>query len=359
MSKHIAACLTLSLALTAADQTHAQQGAPDGEWPTYGGDLGHTRYSALDQIDAENFNELELAWQFSTENLGPGPEYIFQSTPLMVDDVLYSTGGTRRAVVALDAGTGELLWLHRLNEGERGASAPRRLSGRGLTHWDDGGDGVVFYVTPGYQLIGLNAQTGRRLAGFGENGLIDLKQNMDQDLGPLAEVGLHAAPIIADGVIVIGAAHLAGVAPTTKEKPKGHIRGYDARTGERKWIFHTIPDADEFGNESSLSSPVTRTTESASDVSAPTNLQVVAAGNASMVTISWAAPSQFTSFRVQRKQVGSDSSSGSFTTVALSVTGTSFEDVSVSSGVVYTYRVLTRLDNDFSEPSEEKTVVVP
>ena len=129
MSKHIAACLTLSLALTAADQTHAQQGAPDGEWPTYGGDLGHTRYSALDQIDAENFNELELAWQFSTENLGPGPEYIFQSTPLMVDGVLYSTGGTRRAVVALDAGTGELLWLHRLNEGERGSTAPRRLSG--------------------------------------------------------------------------------------------------------------------------------------------------------------------------------------------------------------------------------------
>lgn len=122
---------------------------------------------------------------------------------------------------------------------------------------------------------------------------------------------------------------------------------------------YRISAVDEFGNESSLSSPVTRTTESASDVSAPTNLQVVAAGNASMVTISWAAPSQFTSFRVQRKQVGSDSSSGSFTTVALSVTGTSFEDVSVSSGVVYTYRVLTRLDNDFSEPSEEKTVVVP
>ena len=250
MTRRIASCLALTLALTIPQWTHAQQGAPDGEWPSYGGDLGHTRYSGLDQIDAENFNELELAWRFSTENLGPGPEYIFQSTPLMVDGVMYSTGGTRRAVVALDASTGELLWLHRLNEGERGATAPRRLSGRGLTYWDDGGDGVIFYVTPGYQLIGLNAQTGRRLDGFGENGLVDLKQNMDQDLGPLAEVGLHAAPIIADGVIVIGAAHLAGVAPTTKEKPKGHIRGYDARTGERKWIFHTIPDADEFGNES-------------------------------------------------------------------------------------------------------------
>lgn len=236
-----------------ASSSIAQQGAPDGEWPTYGGDLGHTRYSALAQITADNFNDLELAWRFRTENLGPGPEFVFQSTPLMVDGVIYSTAGTRRAAIALDAVTGEILWLHRLNEGERGASAPRRLSGRGLTYWDDGANGVIFYVTPGYRLIALDAQTGRRQANFGENGVIDLKLELDQELDPVTgEIGLHAAPIIANGVIVIGAAHLAGVAPETKEKPKGHVRGYDARTGERKWIFHTIPDADEFGNDSWL-----------------------------------------------------------------------------------------------------------
>jgi quinoprotein glucose dehydrogenase len=231
----------------------AQHVAPDGEWPTYGGDLGHTRYAALDQIDAENFSDLELAWRFRTENLGPGPEYVFQSTPLMVGGVLYTTAGTRRAAVALDAATGELLWVHRLNEGARGAAAPRRLSGRGLTYWDDGGDGVIFYVTPGYRLIALNARTGRRAANFGENGLVDLKQGLDQELDPVTgEIGLHAAPVIADGVVVIGAAHLAGVAPATKEKPTGHVRGYDARTGERQWIFHTIPGADEFGNDTWL-----------------------------------------------------------------------------------------------------------
>ena len=254
MRRHPARCLfpLLVTVMLISHPAAAQHGAPDGEWPSYGGDLGHTRYAALDQIDAGNFNDLELAWRFSTENLGPRPEFIFQSTPLMVDGVLYTTAGTRRAAVALDAETGEMLWIHRLNEGDRGASAPRRLSGRGLTYWNDGQDGVVFYVTPGYRLIALNAVTGRRIPDFGDGGMVDLKQGLDQDLAPDAEIGLHAAPLISNGVIVIGAAHLAGVAPATKEKPKGYVRGYDARSGDRKWIFHTIPAADEFGNDSWL-----------------------------------------------------------------------------------------------------------
>ena len=114
----------------------AQHGAPPaGEWRTYGGDLGNTRYSPLAQIDASNFNKLEVAWRFKADNLGPTKEYTFQSTPLMVDGVVYSTAGSRRAVIALDAATGELLWMHRLDEGERGKVAPRQLSGRGLAYW--------------------------------------------------------------------------------------------------------------------------------------------------------------------------------------------------------------------------------
>src|ERR1700722_20192494 len=96
----------------------AQSGAKNGEWPTYGGDLGNTRYSALDQIDASNFNKLKIAWSFKTDNLGPFPEYKFESTPLMVNGVLYTTAGSRRAVVALDPGTGEMLWMHSEHEGE-------------------------------------------------------------------------------------------------------------------------------------------------------------------------------------------------------------------------------------------------
>ena len=109
-----------------------QVGAKNGEWTTYGGDLANTRYAPLDQINAGNFNKLEVAWRFKTDALGPRPEFNFQGTPLMVDGVVYSTAGSRRAVVALDAATGELLWMHSENEGARGAAAPRQLSGRGL-----------------------------------------------------------------------------------------------------------------------------------------------------------------------------------------------------------------------------------
>ena len=239
-----------SLVLAAGGQA---QPAGDLEWPTYGGDLASTRYSPADQITADNFADLELAWTLATDNFGPEPEYNLQSTPLMVGGVLYTTAGTRRAVVAADAATGELLWTHRLDEGERGAAAPRRLSGRGLAYRDNGGAGEIFYVTPGYQLIGLDAATGRRLPGFGEAGIVDLKLTLDQDIDPVTgEVGLHAAPIVSGDTIVVGAAHLPGGRPRSMQNVKGHIRGFDARTGDRKWIFHTVPGADEFGNDTWL-----------------------------------------------------------------------------------------------------------
>ena len=175
------------------------------------------------------------------------------STPLMVGGVVYSTVGTRRAVVAVDAGTGEYLWMHRLDEGERAAAAPRRLSGRGLAYRDDGGTGQVIYVTPGYQMIALDAATGQRISSFGTDGIVDLMQNMDQEIDPLSgSIGLHATPLVAGDTIIIGAAHIPGGAPRSMRNTKGYVRGFDADTGERRWIFHTIPGADEFGNDSWL-----------------------------------------------------------------------------------------------------------
>src|SRR5438132_13297050 len=134
---------------------------PTVEWRSYGSDLANTRYSPLDQINAGNFQNLEIAWRFKTDNLGPRPEFNLESTPLMANGVLYSTAGTRRAVVALDAGTGELLWVYGQNEGPRGTNAPRVLSGRGLAYWTDGREERIYYVTPGYRLIALNAKNGQ------------------------------------------------------------------------------------------------------------------------------------------------------------------------------------------------------
>ena len=240
----------LVLASTAA-RVPAQSGATAGEWRTYGGDLGNTRYAPLDQINASNFSKLELAWRFKTDSLGPRPEFQFESTPLMAGGIVYSTAGTRRAVAALDAATGELIWMHSEREGPRGAAAPRQLSGRGLAYWSDGaGDSRILYVTPGYRLVALDAKTGVPVAAFGEHGVVDLKKDDDQEIDLVTgEVGLHAAPIVARDVVIVGAAHRSGGVPRSRMNVKGYVRGFDVRSGRRLWIFHTIPSPGEYGND--------------------------------------------------------------------------------------------------------------
>ena len=228
----------------------SQSGADLGEWRTYGGDLANTHYSPLDQINAANFSKLHVAWRFKTENLGSRPEYNFEGTPLMAHGVLYSTAGSRRAVVALDAATGELLWVHGEHEGARGAAAPRQLSGRGLAYWTDGHEERILYVTPGYRLVALDANTGSLVPAFGDSGIVDLKLNDDQEIDLVnGEVGLHAPPVVAGDVVIVGAAHRPGAAPKSKKNVKGFVRGFDVRTGKRLWIFHTIPFATEFGHD--------------------------------------------------------------------------------------------------------------
>ena len=243
-------CVAAILAALLTAGPLGQSGAPRGEGPTYGGDLGHTRYAALDQISAANFNDLEVAWRFKTDNLGPRPEFNLQSTPLMARGRLYSTGGTRRAVVALDAGTGELLWVHSEDEGARGAASPRQLSGRGLAYWSDGKEERILYVTPGYRLIALDARTGNPIAGFGRGGAIDLKADLDPAMDLTnAPIGLHATPIVAGNVVIVGAAFETGANPKSRRNIKGAVRGFDVRTGKRLWMFKTIPEPGEVGHE--------------------------------------------------------------------------------------------------------------
>jgi quinoprotein glucose dehydrogenase len=144
-----------------------------------------------------------------------------------------------------------MLWMHSVREGPRGAAAPRQLSGRGLSYWTDGAnDRRILYVTPGYQLISLDAKTGIPVQSFGKNGVVDLKLDDDQDIDLVTgEVGLHATPMVARDVVIVGAAHRSGGVPRSRGNVKGYVRGFDVRTGKRLWIFHTIPQAGEFGND--------------------------------------------------------------------------------------------------------------
>jgi quinoprotein glucose dehydrogenase len=251
MPRRIALVLVVgAVAAATSASVQGQMGAQKGEWRTYGGDLGHTRYSALDQITPANFSKLEVAWRFKTDNLGPRLEFNLQSTPLMVGGRLYSTGGTRRAVVALDAATGELQWVHSEEEGARGSAAPRQLSGRGLAYWSDGKEERILYVTPGYRLVALNARTGNRVPSFGSDGIVDLKADLDRSMDLAAgPIGLHATPIVAGDVVLVGAAFETGANPRSKSNIKGAVRAFDVRTGKRLWMFKTIPEPGETGSE--------------------------------------------------------------------------------------------------------------
>src|SRR5881397_293291 len=202
----------------------------NGEWAYYTADVKGTRYSPLDQINAGNFNQLEVAWRFKTDNLGTRPEYKLEGTPLMVKGVVYATGGTRRSVVALDAKSGELIWVHAEREGARAVNAPRQLSGRGLSYWTDGkGDERVLYVTTGYRLVALNAKTGARVSSFGKDGVVDMKvgavigkgEQIDLETG---EIGLHSTPTVARDVVIVGSSFREGLTVKTHNNTKGLVR---------------------------------------------------------------------------------------------------------------------------------------
>ena len=242
--------IAVAVACWTTASVHGQTGALKGEWRTYGGDLGHTRYAPLDQINAGNFSKLEVAWRFKTDNLGPRLEFNLQSTPLVVGNRLFSTGGTRRAVVSLDAATGELLWVHSEDEGARGAAGPRQLSGRGLSYWTDGKEERILYVTQGYRLVALDAKTGNRVPSFASNGILDLKADLDRSIDlTTGSVGLHATPVVAGDIVLVGAAFETGANPKSKSNIKGAVRAFDVRTGKRLWMFKTIPEPGEVGAE--------------------------------------------------------------------------------------------------------------
>lgn len=226
-----------------------------GDWPVYHGDEFSQRYSPLDQINADNVADLEIAWRFNTQGIGPGTDFNNPSTPLEIDGVLYANVGATRNVMALDATSGQMLWLYRYQEGDRYDEAPRKGAGRGVAYWTDGNEKRVIDVSPGYHLVSLDAETGIPDPDFGANGLVDLYvglRNADDPRYPYPDIGLSAAPFVMNDVIVVGAAHRTGGRPRSKFNTKGDIRGYDVRTGEHLWTFHTIPERGEVGYETWL-----------------------------------------------------------------------------------------------------------
>ncbi len=224
------------------------------EWTHFNGSEHSTRYAPLDQINADNVADLQVAWTFNTSSFGPAPEALSVTTPLMVNGRVFLTAGATRNIVALNAETGQIDWTWRPKEGERFDAAPRKGSGKGLTYYNDNGREIIFTITPGYYLVALDATTGREIESFGDGGWVDLQQGLR--LGPGRDdidIGMSFMPMAIDGVVIAGAAHLVGMRPTSASNVKGDIRAFDASTGELLWTFKTIPEPGEPGYESWLS----------------------------------------------------------------------------------------------------------
>ena len=243
----------------------AQYGATNGEWRSYGGDLGSTKYSPLDQIDATNFRDLRLAWRWQSADGALDLEAIrqqvprvqfrmFQATPLMVEGVLYLSTAMHQ-VAAVDAATGDTLWVHD-PEVYLGGSPTHFYNSRGVAYWTDGDDARIFFGTNEGYLLALDATTGQPVLDFGDRGRVDLMEGIPRAVRGETNyrgrnlLGVASPPIVAHDVVVTPSVISDGA--IRKEAPPGWLKGIDARTGDTKWMFRTVPQADDFGADTWL-----------------------------------------------------------------------------------------------------------
>jgi quinoprotein glucose dehydrogenase len=288
VSTVLAGVLVTQVKSTTAQAKPLVRGNAYGEWRYWGADQWSTRYSPLDQINASNFDKLQVAWTWKGgEKFGPDEYY--RTTPLYANGRLFTVVSTKRHVVALDPESGKELWSYKVEEGIRWQKAPRQFAGRGLSYWSSGTKERVLVTTPGYHLISLDAKTGKPDPTFGKNGQIDLMEGIgyplvklavddsgpliisdaapyreakpgetwdpvkkigaDGTVGILGQIAASSPPIVVGNVLVVGNSSIHGYYPIRASNPIGTIRGIDINTGKVLWKFNLVPQPGEFGAE--------------------------------------------------------------------------------------------------------------
>ena len=276
-SRHLSAFLWLALALGAVLSVPISgmaqgPGTTNGDWTFLGGDAWHTRYAPAAEINALNFEDLEVAWRWDASSFGPSTP---RATPSLIDGKLITVTGDRRHVVALDPSSGELLWSFTEPNTPRFEYSMRSGYGKGIAYGEIDGRGVVYISTPAFFLHALDVETGEPLANWGEgvpiegfppSGSVDLVADLIEDWGPWEdlnqtydpnqgiplEIGYitsSSPPIVVNDVVIVGNSAEQGYTQTRQEMVPGDILAYDARTGAFKWKFHVVPRPGEFGHD--------------------------------------------------------------------------------------------------------------
>jgi len=277
LPRAVALAVALQLTLPAIGQAQ-ERSNPYGEWRYQSADAWGTRFSPVNQINAENFEDLEVAWIWNADNFGPALEDQFKATPQYINGTLYTVAGHRRTVVAIDPESGETLWTYREPNTTRWERSMRQNYGKGVAYAQLNGRDVILYISPAFFLHALDAETGRHienwgtrvdLPGFPESGVVDLLpdliadwepwQNWDEpydaDYGIPRELGYitsSSPPIVVNGVVVVGNSAEQGYNQTRVENVPGDILAYDLSDGSYKWKFHVIPRPGEFGHDTWL-----------------------------------------------------------------------------------------------------------
>ena len=221
------------------------------EWTSYGGDKASSKYSPLSQIVANNFDRLRVAWTWRSpdeEIVKANPQlktWIWESTPLMVDGVLYLSTSLSQAA-AIDAATGKTRWVYDPATWKNGTPSNNGFEHRGVAYWADGDDRRILYGTGDGYLICLDARTGQPISSFGQHGRIDLTLGLGRPVDRHL-YGVSSPPILCRDIVVIGSK--VHDFPLSKAMPPGGVRGFDVRTGKQQWLFRYVPEEGEFGNE--------------------------------------------------------------------------------------------------------------
>lgn len=212
-------------------------------WSNYGGTKEMSRYSSLTQIDTSNVSQLQVAWIYNTGDADTVNHSQIQCNPIVIDSILYGTTPQMK-LFAINAATGKVRWV--FNPFDSIANTNKRFffimnNSRGVAYWSDGKDDNRIFYTAGPNVFCVNATTGKIVTQFADSGALDLHTGLDRDVKDLFVTATSPGVIYKD-LLIMGTRVDEGAAAAP-----GHIRAFDVRTGERKWIFHTIPHPGEVG----------------------------------------------------------------------------------------------------------------